>query len=74
MQHFFSITAKAYLAEYRLHTAVRFGESPAPRAQRYDDQTSSLIGDDTGWPTAFVGAFRRTNPARATPAIADSIQ
>jgi hypothetical protein len=48
--HAFIDTAKSYLAEYRLHTPVRFAESLVLGAQHYDDEISSLIGDDTGWP------------------------
>ena len=49
-RHIITISAKAYLGEYRLHTAVHVAESRVPRAQHYDDEKSSLIGDDTGWP------------------------
>jgi hypothetical protein len=49
-RHLNTITPKTYLAEYKLHTSVRFGESPVPGVQLYDDEISSLIGDDTGWP------------------------
>jgi hypothetical protein len=45
-----TITAKSHIGEYRLHTPVRFGESTVLTAQHYDDEISSLIGDDTGWP------------------------
>jgi hypothetical protein len=50
-RHAITITAKAYFAESRLHTPVRFAESSVPGAQHYDDEISSLIGDDTGWPS-----------------------